>query len=689
MPLLPTTLILVATLGASFSPNDVLAEKLLPAIDYASKEPKEWLAELQAGGGRSRDALWCLFHSYREGAVPEATIATLREYLERTSSSPIRRDLETILTQWKVSYSLESEAEDHPGGGEKEIDEELAMSLLPVEREDVFLVPLEDSKATTAELHISLESTDPRAQATAAIELGLRRENVEQVVRQLVASMNAAGEPGGDGSIFWLLTFGGESRIAVPLECARGYALSRVLSSVGSAAADALLEIVADSELEEELRRCALTSLLHTSGDGWLESLARFEQPTDEMGDEIEQGLLRTLARRARYPLSAADERPSLAERLLVEKLVSAWSAGDADVELVEFTGQAGAHSVIVRERLRPQLIAHLTGGDPLERFALYWLANWGHSGQEIRAAYLRVLGATEPDAGSFLKRLPLLRDHDEDTLAALRRVFEAADDKTLFIEPLGCAVLLDAETEPMIRTLLAALPMDDHRLWRQAFQAGFEAKLAHDPQAAPDVQPFRLGITIRAARSAGRDFESERRALLELLHARDEEYETSHPPLHAVEVIDELQLTGPEFIDWSLGVLADDWIRDSDLHWAVARSLIDVELSFAQRARLYHLDLPEEPEVEYLQLLARQGSGAIEWAGALRRLAEEGYLIALNYALEMARFGPRDERILIGALADTDTDGRLVALEIVAEHHLDTPALRLAIAGAREDGDE
>jgi hypothetical protein len=658
---------------------------LLPGVDFAVREPAAWLEEFEASEGGSRDVLWCLYRSLEGREVPEAVSASLRGWLARAPSDTVRRDLETVLTQWGVDYELAPQ-ETLPGAGpEPAISLDEFFKLTGIERASVFVVPLADPTASQRELLESLASNDARLQVGAALELGRRGEQVGHLVQRLIHAMVAAGDLEWSTGESLLIGDGETRRLAVPIEDARHLAVRSLLSSVGTEVAEALLALASDTQLDEATRRCAWRPLSSPWRASWVEAFAHFEGGADPLGREFERNLLRILADPERARAAQTEPQPALGEAL-VEKLRTAWGADPSDAELVELTGQAGSWNARVRTELSAPLVAHLTQGDPLEGAALGWLARWGVASPEVRASYLRVLGSIDPLEPAALEHLPLLHEHDELTLEALRRLFDSAADKRPFLEPLISAGRLVAACEPLAQALLAALPVEDEGSWERAFRAGFQDTLDRDARAPLSVRPWRLGIAIRAAQGAGRSFESERGALLALLRARGADDDSR---LAVVRVVDELHIAEGEFCDWGLDVLVSFWAGSSYLHEAVVHALRDVELSPGQRARLYHLDFPEwsdcAPQSDYLELLARQGPGALEWAGFLRRVAEKGYLEALDCALEIARFAPRDERILVRALEDPEPERLLRALELIAEHHLDTPRLRSAVLRAGE----
>jgi len=676
---------------------------LVPAIDHDSRSTSEWLSKLRESGGRSREALWCAYHSCSPSSRDEVVEALL-DLLKDELTPWMRRDVETILGRWGDGFEVRDdlpERDERPRAFGGTIPEELRAF---VDASDRVAVPSGVEGLSSEKLEEALASEDPVAQASAGVVLGWDPERSASIVQRLMRSLHRAGDEVAEPGTFMLLTLSEDQTGAlVPRNWARSRAISLIHTRVGTRASRALLELVVEPDVEEGLRLAAWKQLTWTSDRvaGWLELLPQYGIEAVLPPRAIWTAIPRV------YRFWSMDQAPVLehlldetsisraVEELLVRCLrrtVEEWERRAPLSDEIDTIGWLGVRSLRARGSLRDTLLSTAVRRDALGLRAIYWLAAWEELAPDWEELYLSALETADFTDRTTLEWFPRVRGHTQRTLEAFRRAYERATDKRPLLRAVVAAEEGSEGERALSAGLLARLGPDDSWWWYEAFAAGLRGNPSIERSDGAAVQACKLGLQIRWKREHEEDPTLAIRELAEL--ATDESAETTggpdDPNRTAFSVLAKLGARDEELVDWCLQALSEPWRPDSIDRDDYLPYLLDIPLTRAEQARSYLVAEGEEGLSEDLmKLLARQGEAAIEWAGRIRLQAERSWIGDFRYAIEISGPNARDERVLSKALRSDSVERRLEALRIMDEYGLSSEELEEALSTCREDPDE
>lgn len=677
---------------------------IVPGVDHGTRSPGEWLSKLHESRGRSRDALWCCYHSCSESRRDEM-VEVLLELLHGELGPWMRRDIETILGIWGAGFEIR---EDLPDRDERprEVDTSLppemkaAMGALG----DLVAVPSGVAGLTPAQLEEALDSEDPVRQASAGAILGWDPERSATIVQHLLRSLHRAGDEVADPGTGTLLDLGGgRTAFLIPEKWARSRAISVIHERVGTRASRALLEIVVEPEAEDGLRLAAWRQLTWTSNEvaGWLELLA--EYPVETMLHP--RTVWTPIAQAHRFwstdlapgPGQLKDSvplGPEVARCFLtsLRRSFTEWDDRAPLAEEVDTIGWLGLRSTGQRRALRDPLLSLASRHDVLGLRSLYWLATWEAIAPEWEELYISALDAADLTDPSVLEWFPRVRGHTERSLEAFRRAYERAPDQRPFLRAVAAAEEGDHAELGLSADLLTRLGPDDWRWWFRAFTAGLRGNPSIDSSDPEPVQACKLGLQVRWMREHAEDTAPAIRKLAKLAMGGDAfpSREADDSVMTALHVLGALGERPDELIEWCPGALADPWGRGWSSHDYLASYLSRIPLNRAEQARLYRArGLEDGLSAGLMELFAQQGPGALEWAGRIRLHAEQSWIGDLRQAIDIAGPNARDELVLRRALRSDLVDRRLEALRIIDEYDLRSEALDEARRECLKDPDD
>ncbi len=689
------------------SPLDALQAKqksdIVPGVDHVSRSAEEWLSELRESGGRSRDALWCCYHSCSDSeSRREELVELLLELLHGDLSPWMRRDVETILGTWGAGFEIR---EDLPERDERPRD--MTVSL-PPEMEaamgglgDRVAVPSGVGGLTIAQLEEALDSEDPVRAASAGAILGWDPERSAAIAQHLLRSLHRAGDEVADPGTGTSLDLGdGRTAFLIPEKWARSRAISIIHGRVGTKVSHALLEIATAPDEDDGLRLTAWRQLTWTWNGvaGWLELLAQYPVETTLHPRTV----WTPIARVHRFwstdlapdpddstPLDPAVERCLLAT---LRASVREWKQRAPLSEEVDTIGWIGVKDSDQRRALRDSLLSLTSRRDTLGLRSIYWLALWEEIAPEWEQAYISALQTVDLGDQTVLEWFPRVRGHTEPSLEAFRRAYERAPDQRPLVHAVAAAEEGADADLGLSADLLARLGPDDWRWWFRAFTVGLRGNPSIDSSDPESVQACKLGLQVRWKREHAEDTAPAIRKLAKLAMGGDAfpSREADDSVMTALHVLGALGERPGELIRWCPGALADPWGRGWPSYDYLASYLSKVPLTRAEQARLYRAKgLEDGRSGGLMELFARQGPGAVEWAGRIRLQAEQGWIGDLRHAIDIAGSNGRDEFVLRRALRSDLVDRRLEALRIIDEYDLRSEALDEAREECLKDPDD
>lgn len=684
-------LVVAVTAGSADTRSKV---PFLPAIDFASRSVEEWRSELARSGGRSREALWSLFYHDDRG---DETVAELRRWQRDARTVEARRELEVVLNHWSLPVDAPlplpglRERADVPAG-------HLALPSEPYETPFPRFADL-DQRA----LLERLDGDDPMTRARAALTLVHAGRDVGRVVRTLSSALFAETAGTWCGSPY-------VRNDRIPEHDVTGSALLWCIDHAGSSADEALLELLLDPEVDEA-RRPAELGVLRQVGPS---SAASPAVVTDGLVVLAERpGRTGVLA--CRWALRVADvaytssfqtdfgfewswsEVPDSwwmreplgsppAEEMLA-RVVGAFlrgrrARGTGTAEDLAAALVAGLRSGVAARVLVPEVLPWLEREDAVGEAALFVVCALGASASDVRARYVEALRRIDPDDPSA--RIPRLRHHDGETLAALEAAFDAAGDKAPFFDPLLAAGLLDVPWSRVGREAVrsARRATSPWSRWYGWFACGVRGV----PEVAPTDPAYEqvemLAIAIRTLREYGRDASAPQDALERLVMEAPPERGNGSFVGAVPRRIEALGIASRTFIDWSI-----DYVCDPERyhHREFGRMLQRFALDRRQQARLCHFDSIWGLG-DHLALFAARGEASIERVGEIRGLVRphrswrngvvRHRLEVLDAILSITKATPAELGVLRRALDDGDAAHRREAVELVARHGVTAPSI-------------
>ncbi|MBI4881679.1 MAG: hypothetical protein HY812_18760 [Planctomycetes bacterium] len=728
-------LALLIVLGVLSAPvlqagEDRAANLFLPAFEYRNRPVSEWLDVFLRSHGNDSGALFCVFYwDDRSEPVLEALKGRLSS--PRTSREA-KRNIEAVLNHWQVEYEAPPEPppapwQTHPGAFYPLPDEAFTPPLPLLEGDDDALLAL------------LREDGDPKQRVRAAVTLVWRQRHVEEVVPLLVRALFE--QTGGSWRLWWQYAEDSGS----PETRALAHALIFCIEFAGSAADQALAKMLGDQGTVEPLRLFVLRRLgtssvalpeLYTPvladlaarpgetgqmalawalvlGLGWLYApyVAAFLEEADSW-DLLDLPLgwawihsgAECLGEREGFALSLSgrEDQASPEAAALMARAVAAF-LGAARQDAVAFDPQdawlffePGRRDESVRKEVIAGLLPFLDrDGDDVLRV----LCALGAEQPAVRECYLRVLEGWSDFSADGIERVPCLKHHDEETLAALTAVFERTEEKWPFLWATAAAGLLDDPESEVGQRTLAALDQLPPERWHDVYMMGCCLVPEVHPTDDPIVQVNKLALAIRTQQQRGEDAQEHIAKLLALLSQNDEPPGWCGPwdefvvgPIRVAE----LGIATPEFLDWAVDFLLDDMSYHRDY---VANMVAHFPLNRRQQAILCQADHYFGGIADYVPALAAQGQASLERVGRIRELMQADFpgpfdctrridFDILEAVLDITRPTAAERGILARAITGGIAKDRARALAMVAEHGLDAPEIVAAVTEALQDCD-
>lgn len=716
-----------ATLAVAFqgdpSPEesfrDPFAGLPLTALQYRSRPVGEWIELFRESKGTSREALWSVF--YWDDRSPEV-IEFLREELKRSwevypprhqdivgwntsTAGTLRREVDAILDHWGV---------EHECLGMKEYWDPSMYSYLSKPRRtvDAFPPPVPLLEASNEALVELLRSGVGDERGRAALTLIARQHEVSVAVRAHVHHLYATG-PARDESLWvWRFARSATERALAELlaDPAESVAVKAFLLDEVGLRAMAWQRIQDERALPPVLAELALEGPLAESARRELFALCDVETPRYALGDfdvrstragviSMERPFIEKLLARVVRAYLEADPRERgvrLTEGILRCFAVGGNSVGPTladryDAQRLFEIRQAVHRSELVLAAARPWLIETLDRPGLVGREALRLLCLAGEHGPEVRAAYRRALDGMERFDEETLDAMPCLGQHDAETLASLKRVFERAERKDLLYCQIVAGGLLDTSREDGIaRTLVDYAERSGVNLWCWLHHDGYEGTCTLRPEDEKVTRVDKLILNASSKASRGEEVSQELAGLWKILEDGYHEQGLSSFGWYerAIWEVGKLDPDEARFADWGIALMLDFW-KTWDYHTlAVADILAKRELTRRQQAALCHADVTVLDD-DWGSFFASQGEAAIERVVDVRRRAYLGRMKDLRNVLKITRMSTLDESVLLQGLEQGAARDRELGLEIIGELDLDTPALREAALARTGDCDD
>lgn len=681
-------------------------EPFLPYFECLGATLDEWLSRFEDSGGRSSQALWCVF--YRDDGS-ERVREALRRWHRESVDERVRKEVLTILTHWgeavEEAPALEDAALPVPG------PLQYALATRP------FAPPFAPLEGDAVGLRAALTGSDRIARARAALTLMRSPEDVSAVIRTLVLALREETRGTWRGRVV------PSSEPWVNAPELTGHALEWCVEYAGDAADAALAAIIEDRGVDDELRLFILRQVpfsRHASagvvGDALLGVV---EADGGKMG---RNALARLLQMASPQRSGDRDDRPHVSNWFLfsdraqqpladpvLEAVLGRAIGARLRVELgreelsAEFVDEALAiarRSARVREAVLPVLAPALEREGAPRDAILYALVSLGEHGAAVRNADVRRLDSMQRPSSEDLQVVPCLAKHDAETVAALARLAARLDHRRLLAHPLLIGGLLHPEGPTLGREFLAECDVDGGYTWTLLYDLGLRGEPALQDGDAPLARLMKLAITVRTSRERGVAAERETAALLDAMRAcvDGQGYGARWHDVHgeAFRVVGELGIATPESLNWSL-----EYLRTSlGVHLgAAAEMLTHFRLDRRQQALLCQLRDAFGSIRPYLEVLACQGASSLERVAEIRALfahplrdartlAPRIDLDVLDAVLRITRPTVRERAWLAAAIEGGVCSDRARALAIVGARGVDTPEIRAAVERAASDVD-
>lgn len=700
-----TTSIMAALLALVLgAPPSRAAEPFLPFFECQGATLDEWLRRFDGSGGRSSQALWCVF--YRDDGS-ERVRAALRRWYRDGADERVRKEIVAILTHWGETPEETPALEDAPPP--VPVGDAYPIAKRP------FAPPFAPLEGEVEAVRRALAGTDRVARARAAVALVRRPEEVERVVRTLVTALFEETQGTWRGRLVQ------SSEPAQDASELTGHALEWCVEFAGDAADAALIGMIEDPELGDDLRQFILRQVPFSRHQDVREigtALRDLCDRTDGIGVNALERLLQLL--RGSEPWSIAtppdpnnwtlhvlQTRRPMADPAL-EALVAGALAAQLELAidgdrlgpvLVAEALELATRSAEVRLRVVPVLLSAFQETRAAEEVLVYALISLGESSPALREAYVEVLDSLKKPTREQILRIPCLREHDERTTAALERLFRRLDDPGDLVYPMFFGGLLHPRASRLGGEFLDWCVEHGQFAWSPLYELGLrdEPELrTTDPLIA---RVMKSAITVRTRLERGRPAEAAIVALLGLLRDGVEPEGDFGPwadPFAAgFRVIGELDVATPDFLDWSVGFMLD---ANHGHQEHAAAMLTHYALDRHQQALLCHLQ-----DIfgisEYVEVLACQGAASLERVAEIRDLLAEPRrdfrtqtarvdLEVLDAVLRITRPTAREQAWLAAAIEGGVCSDRARALAIVEARCVDTPAIRAAVERAASDVD-
>lgn len=674
--------------------------------DYATRSVDAWTAEFERSELSSHDALWSVV---RHGDSA-ATRSKLLDWADRTKDASRRIDIDAVLHHWGVEH--------------------LCAQDFDTRFEDALLPEVEESDASDEELLAALEHEDASVCSAAAVRLARRERTIDVALRRIVRELftRTQGKWADSASLVAIARptpgVDGESDDTIgpwarALRHAQGFA--------GSAADRAVGRLLVAADTDDASRLFLLRQVGFSPGaDAGV--VARALDPCLGRDDEI-GATARWIVRNVALPQRELGRRPLRHEDLhdargampdalggvgrevgiaLGRFVQSAARAGTLSPEdLTEFAALL-ASSPAIAEAMTPVLEELVRDDSTLSAVALGVATHAGLETPFLRDAVLAFWKLCDGRSADAMAWAPCLREASEEIRAEIRAAYRRSSPATkpAFLSVFLGNGMIDADEEPALRELVERVTSpigslgDDE--WTKLYDEGLVGMFDEIPFVPHRINVLRLAVSLRTARRSG-----DGEAAADFTRALLDRVRGGLAPGGAPSFS---ELDGVTF-----RVLADLDVGDPGFDRACVEYLVRRNGSerkpYADFVRRYlvtrRLPLELSPLVfrEYnffasdahdLDLLAAQGELALETIARWPRLEPtdsiDGPRIPIREyqrRLSVTRLTPRQLADLAFAARWAVAVDRARVFELVAQHRLDTTAIREAIDAATADLDE